>query len=507
MHAVEPDNSMLDAIRTVWKRRWKLAVAVFILAVGAATSFVYSLPSIYSATATVLLNQAGASGTAPDNAAIPSIQLDSVTEEVLSRERLEDIVRRFNLYPALREKASPETVLERMRRDIRIDRKTGARQWGQEQTFAFTVRYQGWDPRVVAAVTNALVYSFVTETTRMQDRQATGSLDSLRTQMTALRQKLDLQENKINAFKSSHLGELPEQQSANLLTLQQLNEQLRENTDDQAKLMQRRETLLKGAIDAGNASLAQLEQEEANLLTRYTDKYPDVVRIRAEIAAKKREQTIANARGGDARSRDRANSPLEEEYDALGSELEASRAEETRLRDEIRDYRKRIENVPLRALQLQALTQGYDETQSLYSALQKRYDETHLEQSSSNGGHGLYRVIDPAVAPKDASGPDRSRLLFMAIVLAIGLTAGVTFMAEQLDVSFHSASQLHGYTRVPVLASIPHIVTPADSLRRRAEIIMLMVAMVIALLILIQLFRMMGSGNETIVWLLARRGA
>jgi polysaccharide chain length determinant protein (PEP-CTERM system associated) len=503
MHAEKPDNSLIEAAKAVSKRRWKLAAAVFVLAVGAATSFVYSLPSIYSATATVLLNQAGAPGPASDNAATPSIQLDSVTEEVLSRDRLEDIVKRFDLYPALRRKASPETVLERMRRDIRIDRKTGTRQWGQEQTFAFTVRYQGWDPQVVAAVTNALVYSFVTETTRMQDRQATGSLDSLHKQLTALRQKLDEQENRINTFKSSHLGELPEQQSANLLTLQQLNEQLRENTDDQAKLMQRREALLKGAVDAGNASLAQLEQEEANLLTRYTDKYPDVVRIRAEIAARKREQSGANG----VQSRDRTASPLEEEYDALGSELETYKAEETKLRAEIGDYRKRIENVPLRALQLQALTQGYDETQSLYSALQKRYDETRLEQSSSNGGHGLYRVIDPAVAPKDASGPDRSRLLFMAIVLAIGLSAGVTFMAEQMDASFHSASHLRGFTRVPVLASIPHIVTPADSMRRRMETVMLIISLVVALLILIQLFRLMGNGNETVVWLLSRRGA
>lgn len=507
MHAEKNDNSLIEAVRAVWKRRWKLASAVFILAVGAATSFIYSLPSIYSATATVLLNQAAVSGTASDNAATPSVQLDSVTEEVLSRDRLEDIVKRFNLYPALRRKASPETVLERMRRDIRIDRKTGARQWGQEQTFAFTVRYQGWDPQVVAAVTNALVYSFVTETTRMQDRQATGSLDSLRTQMAALKQKLDQQENKINAFKSSHLGELPEQQSANLLTLQQLNEQLRENTDDQAKLMQRREALLKGAVDAGNASLAQLEEEEANLLTRYTERYPDVVRIEAEIAAKKREQSSANSRSGEVRGGSKAVSPLEGEYDALGSELATYKAEEAKLRDEISDYRKRIENVPLRALQLQVLTQGYDETQSLYSTLQKRYDETHLEQSSSNGGHGLYRVIDPAVAPKDASGPDRSRLLFMAIVLATGFAVGVTFMAEQMDASFHSAHHLRGFTRVPVLVSIPHIVTPADSLRRRVEIVMLLISLVVVLLILVQLFRLMGSGNEAIVWLLSRRGA
>src|SRR5882724_6596915 len=148
VHTHQHGDTSFEALGMLWKRRRYLAVCVFALAFAVAASFVYSLPDIYSASATVLVNQnaaqqaaAGPGGAPQDN------RLDSVSEAVLSRSRLLGLVTRYDLYPELRKRTSIESVLDQMRRDIRLERKAGEQQWGQDPTFAFTLDYQGWDPQ------------------------------------------------------------------------------------------------------------------------------------------------------------------------------------------------------------------------------------------------------------------------------------------------------------------------------------------------------------------------
>ena len=491
-------DASLEALGMLWKRRHYLAVCVFVLAFAAAASFVYALPDIYSATATVLVNQNAAqqaqvgSGSGPqDN------RLDSVSEAVLSRNRLLDLITRYQLYPELRRQTSIETVLDQMRRDIRLERKAGEQQWGQDPTFAFTLSYQGWDPRTVAQVTNALANSYVDENNRMQTHQASETADSLAAQLAEIKQKLDSQAQKVNAFEDSHMGELPQQQEANLSTLQQLNTQLHENGESLAQALQRRETLLKQMTDSGDADLAQLQQELASLRTRYTDMYPDIVRVKAQIAALEHAQS---AQGSGAKPL----SPLQQQYQSLEAEIKSYRQEDSRLHGEIAAYQNRVDNVPRRAQELQTLTQGYSETQEVYSSLLKRYEQARLAEAPQAGPGSQYRVLESAVAPNDASGPARKRLLLMSLVLCLGLAAAAVFVAEQFDTSFHSVDELRMFTRVPVIASIPRIITQGDIWRRRARLGTAAVSLVLALFMAIGVSHLLGHGNEQLVWMLSR---
>ena len=498
VHTQQPRDASLEALGLLWKRRRYLAVCVFTLALAAAASFVYSLPDIYSATATVLVNQnaaqqaaAGSGGAAQDN------RLDSVSEAVLSRSRLLDLITRYDLYPGLRTRISIDTVLDQMRRDIRLERKAGEQQWGQDPTFAFTLSYQGWAPQTVAQVTNALASSYVDENNRMQARQASETADSLAAQLTEIKQKLDSQAQKVNAFEGSHMGELPQQQEANLSTLQQLNTQLHETGESLAQALQRRETLLKQMTDSGDADLAQLQQELASLRTRYTDMYPDVVRVKSQIAALEHAQA---SQGTGAKPL----SPMQQQYQSLEAEIKSYRQEENRVRGQIVAYQSRVDNVPLRAQQLQALTQGYSETQDVYSSLLKRYEQARLAEAPQAGPGTQYRVLEPAVAPTDSSGPARKRLLLMSLVLCLGLAAVAVFIAEQFDTSFHNIDELRMFTQVPVLVSVPRIITQGDIWRRRMRFGTAAVSLVLALCIAVGVSHFLGYGNEQLVWMLSR---
>src|SRR5207245_10219792 len=75
------------------------------------------------------------------------------------------------------------------------------------------------------------------------------------------------------------------------------------------------------------------------------------------------------------------------------------------------------------------------------------------------------RVLDPAVPPREAAAPNRLWLSLMGLIVSVGLAVAAMTVAEQLDTTFHSVDALRAFTRVPVLARIPRIVTRGDRLR------------------------------------------
>jgi succinoglycan biosynthesis transport protein ExoP len=498
MQVQSPENqdSPLSAVSRLWRRRKWLAIAVFVLAFAATSSFVAALPDIYSASATLLVNPQSAGGEGGGQGAqSQDSRLDAVSEEVLSRDRLLGLVDRFGLYPTLRKHASEETLLTRMRQDIQVQRKAGQQQWGQDPTFAFTVGYQGWSPKQVAEVTNALAQAFVDQNNHLRSQQAAATLTSLQTQLSDIKHKLDTQSQRINAFRSGHVGELPEQQATSLAMLQQLDNQLHENAEELNQTVQtsRLPSADRPATQGADpADLPALEDELVSLRTHYTDQYPDVVRLKEQIAAlKKAEADHASAAGA---------VPAQPADSSLDGTIKSYQDEDSRLRTEIAGYQARLESMPVREQQLQALMQGYNETQDVYSDLLKRYEQVPLPQSPG----GQYRVLENAIPPVDPSGPGRLRLLILCLVGSLGLAAVLVFILEQMDPSFHSVEELRAFSRVPVLANIPQIVTRQDVWRSRLRFGTALASVLIVAVIIGQASSLLGQGNTELVWMLSK---
>src|SRR5437879_6981731 len=162
------------------------------------------------------------------------------------------------------------------------------------------------DPEAVAKVTNTLASWFVKENIKRRERQADGTAEFLRVQLEEMKGKLDQEERRLSEFKESHIGELPEQMEANLATLQRLNTEMRLNKENQMRALDRMERMRLarqlaearasvpdgggGPVPGGDAEalaarLSRLNQELMELRTRFSEKYPDVIRVKAEIAA------------------------------------------------------------------------------------------------------------------------------------------------------------------------------------------------------------------------------
>ena len=87
-------------------------------------------------------------------------RLHTISQEILSRSRLDALIRQFNLYDDLRRRVPLEEVIERMRKDIKLELKSVQQTADRRAaTVAFALSYDGRNPETVARVTNTLASS------------------------------------------------------------------------------------------------------------------------------------------------------------------------------------------------------------------------------------------------------------------------------------------------------------------------------------------------------------
>jgi hypothetical protein len=131
--------------------------------------------------------------------------------------------------------------------------------------------------------------------------------------------------------------------------------------------------------------------------------------------------------------------------------------------------------------------------------MQKHYQDAYLAESLETRQNQQFKIIEMAIAPDGPVAPDRPRLFFLGFILAIGFAGVVLFLAENLDRSFHSIAEIRRFTTLPVLASIPRVLTPGDQWRSRARFGLLSVIVVAGLLAMAGCSYYAGTHAEQLV--------
>jgi polysaccharide chain length determinant protein (PEP-CTERM system associated) len=538
------DGSGLDLVLSVARRRKSLAVIAFTLPFAASVSVISFLPNIYRSTAAVLVDRQQIPETFVRSTVTSALEtrLHTISQEIVSRSRLEDLINRFGLYTELRRHVPFEAVIARMRADIKVDLQSVEARGQREATVAFTISYQGSDPQSVAIIANTLASFYVEENTRTRERQATSTAEFLQVQLADTKRRLDKQEQRVSEFKRRYLGELPQQLETNIATLERLHSQLRLNADNQTRASERRralanqlaevESLLSTppaaaipvatptAIETSEGRLTQLREELARLRTQFSEKYPDVVRVAGEVAALERELTETHSRRPKADDKPPVSTStapsaltpyllrLKEALGEVEADVKVFRAEEERLRDGIAAYQARIENVPRREQEFRELFRDYDSTRELYQTLLKRSEEAQLAENMEQRQKGeQFRVLDPAIPNTVPAAPNRRQLLGIALIASLGLAVAAVIIAEKVDTSFHAVDNLRAFSAVPVVVSIPLIVTRIALRRRRWKMRLAVGGALAALVLIVAAGYFAAHNNERLVLLLGRGGS
>ncbi len=444
----------------------------------AGTAFLFFLPDHYKASTTILVDpqKVPEKYVSPTVSSDPAQRLSTITQQVLSSTRLQQIIDQMNLYPELRGAMSREEIIENMRRYITITVKQGS----ASGLSAFTIEYEGNHATQVAAVANELAASFIVWNMKSREQQSQDTTDFLNAQLRTAKDSLEEQEKKLSAFKMKHLGEMPEQEAANLQALSQLQAQFQADADALNRLEVERTMLTHGA-DAGSGSGSKLtmvltardqlvEQQrtlQAQLLElqrKYTDAHP-AVQDAASRLHRVTEQLKNLPPDPPAVATAQDNSSVALRLQVLDKEMQRVMEEQKRVSQQINSYRSKVDAVPIREQEMAELNRNYGVSKDHYQSL---LDKAFSAQMAADLEHKQeaehFTVLDAATVPEKPFKPQR-RLLFPVVFLAAAMVSiGLAYIKDMLGDSPRVERELRSVlpANIPVLASIPRLPGTAE---------------------------------------------
>jgi len=488
----------LHYLMAALQRRFWYVVVTFFVIFMATLIYCMQAPKVYRSSTVILVQPQEV----PYDYVRPTITSDAIArlntlkEQVMSRPRLEKIIIEYNLYQKVRAAKTMFDAVERMRRhvEIKINEPGGSRQRHDVAPASFEVSFVGANPVKVRDVTATIANLFIEDNLRLRENQAVSTSRFLERELEGMREELRRKEERVRQFKEEHIGMLPEQMENNYRILTQLQQHLDslnaifQQTENRKVLLQvqlgRLETLQAEALEArvslsGAAngprplSLEELRQKLETLQSRYRDQHPDVIILKKTIARLEKKKggtdTEADVGGHSASSiNSEARRLLIVQKEDLIIQLKLIDKEIDKYTDEkgqtsaqIKAYRNRIEGGPKVEAMFVDLRRGYEEAQGNYqSLLQKKMQAKLVENLERTQKGEQFIVFDPANLSLKPFKPDILKLLIRGFMAALASGLGLGFVKEYFDPTFHSSKDLEYDLHLPVIVSIPVIMTP-----------------------------------------------
>jgi polysaccharide chain length determinant protein (PEP-CTERM system associated) len=495
--------------RIIWKRKWLIVLPAIAIAT-AVTWVVWQLPDLYESSTLIVVKPS----TLP-NSVVPTVTEDSLTREinsiaqvVTSRSSLEPLVQKYDLYKAERQRGEPmEVVIDYMRTNIKVEVNTSR----NDITNGFNITYRGRNAKTTQAVTAELASKYIDEQTKNTINSTTSAKTFIDQQVNQTKEELDSVDRQRLDFMQKNVGNLPSEATALVGQLTGLREQQKAYISEVGRFQDRRSALnsqlamvkksseqLKEDI-AENATdpkttlawaqlvsrKADLESQLTRMLTELRPKHPDVLAKQAEVDSVKdaMDQMIGEwkqrIKEKQDKLRDRPDltvGNLEAELQLVDGEIKRGQGVLGELDKQIAEVMNRINNVPGAEVALGALDRDYETKKAQYDALLTQAQKIGLgaDAATQQQGEGI-QVVDPANLPARPVAP--KRLVLMIGGLGIGLAFGL-FLAGLFEVprllTIQTSEDAAHYTSLPVLMTLPELLTPAEAQRipRRRKLLL-----------------------------------
>ena len=494
-----------DLLKLLIRRRWFFLGPLFVIGL-LGFSVAQLVPVEYRSEAFIIVDQQKV----PEQYVTPNVlitlqrRLDTMTQQALRRTRLQRFIEEFGLYARERKKMALDDIIDLMRKRISIELVQAP---GRTQDVTgFRIYFSDQDPYMAQRITGELTSLFIEQNVRERTQQSMGTTAFLESQLEEARKELATVEERVRQYKLQYLGQLPEQQQSNLQILSSLQAQLHANTSALDRAEQQRvyfESMRSqyeaarglsrlgeassstggmspgsGSLPLAESTLADLWKQLNALSGKFTERHPEIVRLKKEIA----DWETAVQR---LRSERMPLAEIDSRLKSIQAEIENGKRESDSLRKRITEVQSRLNMTPVREQELAGVLRQYESARTQYqSLLQKKMGSELSSNLEQRQGGEQFRLLDPASLPKRPE-PRRLKIIALGWVLGIGLGAGLTVLREYTDETVHRESDLEELDSIDVLARIPTLRTTSDQNRqkrlRRVEVVALTLVMLVSL--------------------------
>jgi len=396
----EQEKSIQDYLAIVSRRKAAIvSTALLVFLLGLITAFVW--PPTYKSSATILIKEQEIPTELVRSTvtSFASQRIQTISQSVMTRPNLMDIIEKYNLYVKDRKRKTSEEVLEKMREDIGlnmisadvVDPRTGR---PGVATIAFTLSFEGSVPGPTQKVANELTSLFLAENLKTRNDKAAETYNFLTDETRKLEEKIAVSGKKLAEFKEKHADSLPEMAALNQSMLNRTESEL-DSVEANVRALKERKFFMQSQLDQINpltnmtsatgvsildpaSRLKALESEYASLSARYSDEHPDIVKVKREIKGL-REQT---GQGVDTQQQAKALAAKRSEYGALNKKYSIDHPDVIKLKAEIAALEKSIAENPVR-VEKQVMKLQPDNPAYISVQTQLKTVETEIKSSES----------------------------------------------------------------------------------------------------------------------------
>jgi polysaccharide chain length determinant protein (PEP-CTERM system associated) len=496
-------SEYFDIVR---KRKWLILLPM--IAVGLAISYVvFRLPDIYESTTLIVVKPS----TLP-NSVVPTIEEETLTREltsisqvVTSRSSLQPLMEKYDLYKEERRRGEPmELLIDAMRKQIKVEVNTS----NHEITNGFNITYRGRDPKTTQAVAAELASKYIDEQTKSTINGGTSAKQFIEEQVRQAKDELDQIDGQRLKYLQENMNNLPSQSQALVGRLTALHEgqkaliaeqgrsrdlaaayrsQLADITksyQEEMALSAENTTDPKTTVAWANlvAKKSELENELQSLLSQYKEKHPDVLAKKQQLDAVKRDQDqmIADWKDRIEERKQKLQQLSDPRILSLKTQIAIMDGDTDRQQkllnetnQQIAELDSRINAIPNAEVGIEAIDREYQTKKANYDSLLAQQQKVVIgaDAAKDQQSSGI-QLVDPANLPEQPVAPKRFVLTVagFGIGLAIGFLLAIAFELRRLF-TIQTTEDAKHYTGLPVLASIPELLTDAESRaipRRRA---------------------------------------
>ena len=554
--AIEPTKDLADYLDALRRHRKGIMLITTVLMV-VSVLVAYLIPPVYRSSATILIEEQEI----PKDLIRSTItayawqRIQTIGQRVMTRSNLLRLINHFGLYPDKRRSDTTDELIKRMRHDIKvspitakiIDPATGQ---PRPATIAFKLSYDGETAISSQKVYNELTSLYLNENLKSRTEQATNTYDFMSSEVQKLQTHINQLEAKIATFKEKHLNSLPDLQQLDLQLLDRNETELLDSNNG-LRSLQRRKTYLEGQlaqIDPNTptmgpdgrlildpqSQLEALETEYATKRAKYYPNFPDVVRLKREIASLKKQiggvsNSQAEARevtrlksklaalrtkysddypdvvkikselaGLEARIRKQASQPpapaakpqnpayitLSAQLQGIKSNIAAAIRQRNQLQGKIDNYEKYLAEMPAVQRKYRDMQRDYASSQQQFLKLKSKQMDARIGEQMEKDQEGeRLTLIDPPNLPQKPAWPNRIAIVILGFILSLGCGVGYAALTETVDKSVHGARTLTAILGEAPLSVIPYIENSADHALRQQRKKLAMVSVVAAVVV------------------------
>lgn len=359
------------------------------------------------------------------------------------------------------------------------------------------IDYRDDDPERAFLTAKRYAELFISGALDTKAAESQAAFDFIDKQVQEYHAKLVQAEEQLREFRSANVDALPGSDTdigTRLGALQTRIEQAVQELKEAEIRKQSFEKQLSGEAEVATvlsregqfrSRIGELQSQLETLRLSYHDTYPDIVRLRHQIAdlnesiaADRRQREAAKAGGRVVVDEGLINNPM---YQQLKRDLSTTQVNIDTLNARIAEAKRQLAGALERGKRvhggeatLAELTRDYQVNRDIYQDLLKRRENARVSKNLDTEKQGLnFRIQEPATLPLEPSGLRFGHFILGALLFGALIPLGLVYARLQFDPRIRIGTMAVERNKLPLLAVVPHLWPPGETHAVRQEVMWL----------------------------------